>query len=383
MPTPEVTEPPSAQEAFERTDQTAVLTQAAALLILGLQLRGNATTQLKGVLQDTLPADDLAVLRIPPLSPLGGRINSQSVRISLASRFGTSVAAPIPEGDDVTWRSEIFAELARDHLRQPTANSATNLMEACLRHPHEIVRVAAAAAYHDWSSERPRLTVILEQGTRSADLLVRQLAATALAQVYPDNARLSDLTRSAGRAAGAAGAASHTAMLVHGTWALGASWWQMGGDFHSYLLQELRPDLYSGNKRFAWSGGYSDAARALGADDLLTWVNTYDEQGLDLFTHSHGGSLAMLASKKGVQIGTLVLLSCPVHVPKYQPDFSRVGTVVSIRVRLDLVILADRGGQKFRHSSIRENVLPIWFDHTATHNPNVWKNSTYQIPAML
>ena len=132
-----------------------------------------------------------------------------------------------------------------------------------------------------------------------------------------------------------------------------------------------------------WQGGYSDAARALGADDLLTWVNTYDEQGLDLFTHSHGGSLAMLASKKGVQIGTLVLLSCPVHVPKYQPDFSRVGTVVSIRVRLDLVILADRGGQKFRHSSIRENVLPIWFDHTATHNPNVWKNSTYQIPAML
>jgi hypothetical protein len=123
--------------------------------------------------------------------------------------------------------------------------------------------------------------------------------------------------------------------------------------------------------------------RAIGADDLLTWVNTYHEQGLDLFTHSHGGSLAMLASNQGVKIGTLVLLSCPVHVPKYQPDFSSVGKVVSIRVRLDLVILADRGGQKFRHSRIRENVLPIWFDHTATHNPNVWKNGTYRIPAML
>jgi pimeloyl-ACP methyl ester carboxylesterase len=256
-------------------------------------------------------------------------------------------------------------------------------MEACLRHPHELVRVAAAAAYHDRSSEPENLTAILEQGTRSVDLLIRQLAATALAQVTPDNARLRDLQRSSGRVAGAAGAGSHTAMIVHGTWALGATWWQPGGDFHSHVLHELRPDLYNGDKRFAWSGGYSDAARALGADDLLTWVNTHNEQGLDLFTHSHGGSLAMLASNRGLQIGELVLLSCPVHIPKYQPDFSRVQKVVSIRVHLDLIILADRGGQRFNHPNIEENVLPIWFDHTATHSPDVWKNNTYQIPAML
>ncbi len=149
------------------------------------------------------------------------------------------------------------------------------------------------------------------------------------------------------------------------------------------MLHELRPDLYNGDKRFAWSGGYSDAARALGADDLLTWVNRYNEQGLDLFTHSHGGSLAMLASNKGLQIGELVLLSCPVHIPKYQPDFNQVKKVVSIRVRLDLVILADRGGQRFKHPKIEENVLPIWFDHGATHKPEVWKNNTYKIPAML
>jgi hypothetical protein len=383
MPTTEVTEPPSAREAFERTDQAAVLTQAAVLLILGLQLRGTATTQFQDVVPDILPEDDLAVLQIPPLSPLGGRIDSQRARIFLASRFGTSVAAPFPEGEDVTWRSDIFAELARDHLRQPTANSATNLMEACLRHPHEIVRVAAAAAYHDWSSERPKLTTILEEGTRSADLSVRQLAATALAQVHPDNARLRDLTRSAGRAAGAAGAASHTAMLVHGTFALGATWWQPGGHFHSYLLQVLRPDLYKNYDRFSWSGAYGPDARELGADDLLIWVNNHNEQGLDLFTHSHGGNLAMLATTKGLQIGELVLLSCPVHVPKYLPDFNRVGKVVSIRVRLDLIILADRGGQRFKHPKIQENILPIWFSHAVTHKPEVWKNNTYAIPAML
>lgn len=112
-------------------------------------------------------------------------------------------------------------------------------------------------------------------------------------------------------------------------------------------------------------------------------MNTHREQGLDLFTHSHGGSLAMLASNKGLQIGKLILLSCPVHASDYLPDFNSVRRVVSVRVKLDLVILADRGGQRFKHPRIEENVLPIWFDHTATHNPDVWKNSTYQIPAML
>jgi hypothetical protein len=45
------------------------------------------------------------------------------------------------------------------------------------------------------------------------------------------------------------------------------------------------------------------------------------------------------------------------------------------------VILADHGGQRFRHPHIHENVLPMWFDHSATHEPNVWQ--TYNVPAML
>jgi len=145
----------------------------------------------------------------------------------------------------------------------------------------------------------------------------------------------------------------------------------------------VRRDLYNQSDRFAWSGGYSYDARSLGANDLVKWVDLHREQGLDLFTHSHGGNVAMLASNRGLRLGKLVLLSCPVQFRKYQPNFGQVTKLVSIRVRLDLVILADRCGQKFKDSRIRENVLPIWFDHTATHNPEVWKNSTYGIPAML
>jgi two-component system sensor histidine kinase KdpD len=49
----------------------------------------------------------------------------------------------------------------------------------------------------------------------------------------------------------------------------------------------------------------------------------------------------MLATQAGTDVGRLVLLSCPVHWPKYTPDFSSTQRVVSIRVHLDLVILAE------------------------------------------
>lgn len=370
----EVTQPLPGPKAFEQTGDAAVLTQAAFLLVLGLQLRGD-----KGdvKLAETLPQEDLSVLEVPPLASASGRIDSARVRGFLASRYGigTEIA-----GEEVPLRRDVFADLALNHFREPTASTATNLMEACLRHPHEIVRVSAAAAYHDRSSEPERLSAILVAGTFSIDLLVRELAATALAQVVPDHLRLLQLQMMRGRAVGGAGA--DTTMLVHGTFARHVNWWQPNGDFHSYVRQVVRSDLYNHQDRFEWSGGYTEDARTLGAEDLLHWVNRHNEQGIDLITHSHGGSVAMLASNHGLRIGELVLLSCPVH-PRYQPDFSRVQKVVSIRVRLDLVILLDRGGQKFKLKQIRENVLPIWFDHTATHNPDVWKNGTYNVPSML
>lgn len=80
----------------------------------------------------------------------------------------------------------------------------------------------------------------------------------------------------------------------------------------------------------------------------------------------------MLATRAGLDVGLLALLSCPVHVPKYVPDFTRVGRAVSIRVRADLVLLADRAGQRFKHPDIEEHRLPLWFDHGATHDPHVW-----------
>ena len=110
------------------------------------------------------------------------------------------------------------------------------------------------------------------------------------------------------------------------------------------------------------------------------WLAGHTIQNPYLLTHSHGGSVAMLATQNGLNTGPLVLLSCPVH-SIYMPDFSRTGRVVSIRVKLDLVILADGGGQKFNDPRITEKILPIWFDHSATHDPAVWQK--YNLPSVI
>jgi hypothetical protein len=168
---------------------------------------------------------------------------------------------------------------------------------------------------------------------------------------------------------------------VHGTFARNAAWYQPGGDFHTYVRTSVRPNLYSQPDFFFWSGGYSDAARAVAATDLCDWVSARGLAGLDPFGHSHGANVLLLATQAGLTAGVLILLSCPVHVDKYYPNFANVSRVVSIRVRMDLVILADGGGQRFSDPRIEEHVLPVWFDHQATHDPGVWQ--TYGVAAFV
>jgi hypothetical protein len=112
-----------------------------------------------------------------------------------------------------------------------------------------------------------------------------------------------------------------------------------------------------------------------GATELQQWVADHHESGLDIMGHSHGANVILKATQQGLQAGKVILLSCPVHADQYFPDFNRVKTpVYSVRVHMDLVILADAGGQRFRHPKIKEIVLPIWFDHGASHDPRVWQD---------
>jgi pimeloyl-ACP methyl ester carboxylesterase len=172
-------------------------------------------------------------------------------------------------------------------------------------------------------------------------------------------------------------------MLVHGTFARTETWWQPRPEynFHAYIKFEVRPDLYSAPDRFEWTGGYSDRDREDGAQSLAAWAVQRQEQGIALFGHSHGANVTLRATHYGLRNEKLVLLSCPVHLPKYEPLWANVNDVVSVRVKADLVIMLDGGGQRFRHPRIRENVLSLWFNHSATHEPDVWRS--HGVPSMI
>ncbi len=105
---------------------------------------------------------------------------------------------------------------------------------------------------------------------------------------------------------------------------------------------------------------------------MKQWIS---DQGLsvpDFFAHSHGGTVAHLATRKGLQFDRLVLMGWPVR-EKWHPDFSNVKRIIDVRVRLDLVILLDGGGQRFKTAdfSIEEH-RHGWFDHSSTHEPAYW-----------
>lgn len=367
-------------DAFRREDESALLSQAASLLLLGAQLDEapvalEAAASLRGEppMVGFAPPEDAEPLRVPRVAATGERFE----RRRLVDVFlGVLEAAPEEVRETAPEALSVLAEAVE---AKPSPLTATALIAASTQHPWQVVRIAAAVAGLSAVADPLPLVDVLAEGSRSDDPLVRDMAATGLARFDPEHPALAAL-REPPPPSGA-GEPSHTSLLVHGTFARTARWWQPGGEFHEYLRAEVRPDLYSATDRFEWSGGYSDAARALAARDLQDWVRTRGLQGLDVLAHSYGGNAAMLATQNGLDLGQLVLLSCPVHANKYFPDFAQVREVVSVRVRLDLVTLVDRGGQRFRDPRIRENVLPIWFRHSDTHVPEVWRR--HDVPGML
>ncbi len=397
----EVTTPVAAADAFQRSDDAAVLSQAATLLLLGGQIKQQVNLPVTAMALQALPTapvlapqEDLKALGVPAITAFPGRFDSLRITEAVNSRYQLSGKKKAPKQRAARVHREALGDLSKRLMESPSAAAAAELMEACLTHPNELVRVSAAAAYFEQSSQPDRLVGILVAGTKSKDLLVRDVAATALARIAPANPGLQEIIKPRRREK-ARGRKSHTTVLIHGTWARNSPWWQPGGDFFKYLTGVLPPLArtaplpatpawdapYAAADYYFWTGGYSDAARALGAQDLVTWANNHNSPNADMITHSHGGNVAFLASQMGLTMKEAVVLSCPVHFPKYQPDFTKIQKIVSVRVHLDLVILADLGGQKFDDPRIQENVLPVWFDHFATHDPKRW--AKYNVPAKL
>ena len=261
-----------------------------------------------------------------------------------------------------------MARKVHDLYQSPSFEDAAALFEAGLYSPHPLVAVAAAAGARETTRLRIEIRVVLEEGAGSDDPLVAELAQEVLKQIEPKNPHLQErvITPPPSKRRRRT---SRTAAITHGTWAAQQNWYKPMGDFYT-ALEANRPDLAVHDQSFTWSGNYSDGARRVAARGLKQWIG---DQGLvspDFFAHSHGATVANLATKEGVDFGKLVLLAWPVH-NRWLPDFGRVGQVYDIRVRFDLVILVDRGGQRFRDSRVKEH-RNGWFDHAAPHQPAHW-----------
>jgi hypothetical protein len=361
MPYEDVEKPPDVAESFLRSDSAAAQAQAAALLAIGWQQSGDPSADIGEEVMEYVglrPLDSRrAKERVPP----------QDARGFLASRSREAELGP-----------EIRSLLFQQYRAEPAPLVAAALFESCLESDDELVRVAAAAGYWEVGLEGARLQEVLAAGLTTDDELVQDVARTTLARVAPEFPFRPDLGFD--DLSGPPRLINST-LLVHGTFARQAAWWRPGGDFHTYILQEVRGDLYAGPDPFRWSGIYSDAARLLGSEDLVAWHQAHGSGAVDLITHSHGGSVAMLASYAPLSIGKLVLLSCPVHWSKYSPHFASIGETISVRVHCDLVILADRGGQRFHDPQIAEHVVGLWFKHAASHEPDFWRK--FGVPAFL
>lgn len=263
-----------------------------------------------------------------------------------------------------------MTRLARELYRKPSFEVAAALFEAAIMSPHPLVAAAGAAGARETTRLRPRIRKTLEDAAKSRDRMVSRLALAAIGNIPPMESIVEKKvvkqppSRKRRRE-------SNTAVITHGTFAADARWYRPGGDFY-VALKAKRPELDVHDRSFRWTGAYSDNARSADAELLRKWVS---DQGLrvpDFFAHSHGGTVANLASQGGLQFDRLVLMGWPVH-RKWYPDFSKVKRIIDVRVRMDLVVLLDGGDQRFRSNATNiEEHRNGWFDHGSTHDPTYW-----------
>jgi hypothetical protein len=267
-------------------------------------------------------------------------------------------------------------------IDQPEPIIAAALVEANLYSQSRLVRTAAAVAALDTTGPRDDVLDQLVDGASRGDALTREIGRIGVARVDPQHPVLRSLVGRPSRLTGT-DRPSHTAVLTHGTFAALTRWWQPNGDFYTYL-DSLVPPLKLHDPSFRWSGLYSDGARQLAAQQMADWVVDQNLQRPDIFAHSHGATVASLATHRGLQLDRLVLLSWPVD-DQWFPEFANVQQIIDVRTRLDLVIIADGGGQTFTpppaHAGKVASHVNGWFEHGDTHEPAYWER--HELPAVL
>jgi pimeloyl-ACP methyl ester carboxylesterase len=109
-------------------------------------------------------------------------------------------------------------------------------------------------------------------------------------------------------------------IILHGTWAAETSWYTPGGDFFDALEKTVKKQNGSAVS-FRWSGANSIQERNKAAQSLAKLIETYNSDNTDIIVigHSHGGTVALLASHmlSNNRIAILYTLGTPINKTIY------------------------------------------------------------------
>jgi hypothetical protein len=390
---PDLPEPIADGELDHDDSLSADLTVAARALLLGAALHSQEAV-------DT-PASDLTAIGMhdlpPPVTGVRGYralVADSSIRLGAYGRLGKEVeqferlpGRPVHPGTRVPIPPGLWREAsAGDPVAAVAWLRATQMAERDVR------QVGAAAALDPVARSQWRDATSLHN-----DEIPEIRAARRLLNEYTDNTASAGgsatavIAREIATAATGGSEDSYSegqpsngeaparpmehpftsiSTMVHGTMAYVGSWWTPHGDFHRYIRECVTRDLYSGGQYYSWSGRYSNHHREVAAARLYDWSSPYLHRMNSVYAHSYGGIIALRALGLGLHIDELVLLSTPND--DVETDLSRVGRITSLRIHMDLVLLAARRRQSF-DLPVAEHYLPRWFiSHGDSHDTSIW-----------
>lgn len=220
----------------------------------------------------------------------------------------------------------------------------------------------------------------VELGVHSQDPIARSLAESAFGTASDDAPSNEESPSTSGREPGAEDAERTTSLMVHGTRAWIGDWWcksQGSENFHQWVKDKHRRDLYSGGKPYSWSGALSRRHRQVAASRFKVWADS--EDGLrTVFAHSYGGEVVARAINRGAGVDEVALLSAPI-TPHHDRMLAHVNRVMDVRLQTDLVligaaVLDPRVRQSLPGQNVVRHVIsrPFW-SHSATHSVDLWK----------
>lgn len=362
-------EPIPGVEAFFSTSPSAIASRAAQYLGMTAYAFGGDEVAL-GVQDD---GDALGVPHVLAASEDLDHWTDQSELDRLTDLAIEHHAGNVfTDRDDPAIAAALWEELSVTHL--PTTLLA--LLNLRQQSRDELEAVAAAAGLAIFSRGDLEVSAaILEAARESEDDLVRGIAAAILG--FPPV-----VTETPDRP----GRLTHpTSTTIHGTWGLvtETGWHKPGSPLHDHL-RSTTGNLYSDRGYFLWSGEYSDRARTDGAADLIDWQDLVSDAGwLDtVYAHSHGGNVALSAAASGQRIKMLVLLHTPAIArsdEEWATITANIRSVIAMRTRMDLVVLADSLRSKEPRQKFNPTKLPHFPVVGHWKNHEAWFSHSYYV----